>query len=119
MLLLMRLVAIWLVLLVGLAQSSLAQSANFSPHEVMPKLLQQTRIDDIAEGPERIVVGASRLHPDGRIAAGLLIICDRSSPERSYLAVQDDTLLTDDRHVVEPGFCDVMLAPARQHQDAQ
>lgn len=119
MFLLMRLIAICLLALIGPAQSSLAQSSNLSPHEVVPKLLLQTRIDDIAEGPERIVVGASRLDPDGRIAARLLIICDRSSPERAYLAVQDDTLKTDDRHVVAPGFCDVMLALVRHHQDAQ
>lgn len=119
MFLLMRVIAIWFLALIGLAQSSLAQSSNLSPHEVVPKLLLQTRIDDIAEGPERIVVGASRLDPDGRIAARLLIICDRSSPERSYLAVQDYMLKNDDRHVVEPGFCDAILALARQHQAAQ
>lgn len=119
MLLLMRLVLIWLVALIGLVQSSLAQSSNLSPHEVVPKLLQQTRIDDIAADLARIVVRASRLRPDGRIAPGLLIVCDRSRPEQAYLAVQDYTLKTDDRHGVEPGFCDGVLALARQHQDAQ
>lgn len=118
-LLLVRFVCIWLLALVGLAQSSLAQGSNLSPHEVVPNLLQQTRIDDIAEDQARVIVRASRLRPDGRIVPGLLIICDRSSPERAYLAVQDDTLKTDDRHGVGPGFCDAMLALVRQHQDAQ
>lgn len=115
----MRLVLIWLVAFIGLAQSSLAQSSNLSPHEVVPRLLQQTRVDNIAAGPERIVVRVSRLHSDGRIAPGVLIICDRSRPEHAYVAVQDDALKTDDRHDVEPGFCDAVLALARQHQAAQ
>jgi hypothetical protein len=116
---LMRLVPIWLAAFIGLAQSSLAQSSNLSPHEVVPRLLQQTRVDDIAADPARIVVRASRLHSDGRIAPGLLIICDRSRPEHAYVAVQDYTLKTDDQHGIEPGFCDGLLALARQHQDAQ
>lgn len=77
MFLLMRLIAICLLALIGPAQSSLAQSSNLSPHEVVPKLLLQTRIDDIAEGPERIVVGASRLDPDGRMLRG----CSSSATE--------------------------------------
>jgi hypothetical protein len=110
-----------LIRFVCVAQSSLAQSNSLSPHEFVPNLFQQTRIDDITEDPARVIVRASRLHPDGRIAAGLLITCHRSSPERTYLAVQDYTLKTDDRLVVdvEPGFCDAMLALARQHQAAQ
>ena len=119
MLLLVRFLRIWFLALIGLPQSSLAQSSNLSPHEVIPKLLLQTRIDDIAEVPERIVVRASRLHTDGRIVPGLLVVCDRSRPGRAYLAVQDHTLKTDDRHIVEPGFCDAMLDLARQHQGAQ
>jgi hypothetical protein len=119
MLLLVRFVCIWFLALIGLAQSSLAQDSNLSPHEVVPKLLLQTRIDDIAERTERIVVRASRLHQDGRITADLLIVCDRSRPEHAFLAVQDDTLKTDDRLVVGPGFCDAMLALIRQHQAAQ
>ncbi len=118
MLLFIRLAAISLVPLVGMADSSLAES-SLSPHEVVPNLLQRTRIDDIAAGPTRIVVRASRVHPNGRIVPGLLIVCDRSRPEHAYLAVQDDALKTDDRHSVEPGFCDAVLALARQHQDAQ
>lgn len=51
------------------------------------------------------------LHPDGRIAAGLLIICDRSSPERAYLAVQDYALKTDDRDVVELLRCHARAGP--------
>ena len=37
--LLMRFVCIWFLALIGLAQSSLAQSSALSPHEVVPKLL--------------------------------------------------------------------------------
>jgi hypothetical protein len=77
--------------LIGLAQPSLAQSSNLSPHEFVPNLLQKTHVDDIAEGPERVVVRASRLHPDGRIAASLLIICDRSSPERAPILLYRTT----------------------------
>lgn len=119
MLPLMRLVPIGLLALISLAQSSLAQSSNLSAYEVVPRLLQQTRIDAIAADPARIVVHLSRAHSDGPIAPGLLVICDRSRPEHAYLAVQDHTLKTDDRHGVEAGFCDAVLALARQHQDAQ
>lgn len=114
----MRLVAIWLVLLVGLAQSSLAQSTSLFPHEVVPNLFQQMRIDDIAEDPEKVIVRVSRLLPDGQIAPGLLVTCYRS-PGHELLAIQDHTPLTDDRLVVGSGFCDAMLALARQRQDAQ
>jgi hypothetical protein len=119
MLILMRVIAIWLVVLISLAQSSLAQSSNLSPHEFVPNLLQQTRIDDITEDPARVIVRASRLHPDRQSAPGVLIICDRTRPGHEFLAVQDHTLLTDDRLVVGSGFCDAMLALTRQHQAAQ
>ncbi len=115
----LRLVPVWLVALVGLTQASLAQSSTLSAHEVVPRLLQQMRINDIAAEPVRIVVRASRLHSDGRIAPVLLIVCDRSRPEQAYVAVRDHALKTDDRQGVEPGFCDVLLALVRQHRDAQ
>jgi hypothetical protein len=108
------------VLLAGMTQSSLAQSNSLSPHEVVPNLFQQTRVDDIAEDPARVIVRASRLHPDGQIASGLLITCYRSRSGHETLAIQDHTLpLTDDRLAVGSGFCDAMLAVARQHQAIQ
>lgn len=85
----------------------------------MPNLLQQMRIEDISEEPARVIVRNKRLHPDGQSAPGLLIICDRTRPGHEFLAVQDHTLLTDDRLVVGSGFCDAMLALIRQHQAAQ
>lgn len=118
MLLLMRLIAIWLVLLAGMAKSSLAES-SLSPHEVVPNLLQQARIDDITGDPAWVVVRASRVHPNGQSVPSLLIICDRSRPDHELLAVQDHTLKTDDRHRVEPGFCSALLALAHQYKSAQ
>ena len=116
---LMRVVAIGLVFLGGAMKSSLAQGNSPSPQEFVPNLLQQTHIDDITEDPARVIVRTKRLHPDGQSAPGLLIICDRTRPGHEFLVVQDHTLLTDDRSVVMSGFCDAMLALARQHQAAQ
>jgi hypothetical protein len=70
-----------------------------------------------AEGREMVVVRAQSSAP-GRPNC-------RKSPHhlrpklaraRAYLAVQDDTLKTDDRLVVERGFCDAMITLVRQHQ---
>ncbi len=119
MLILMRVIAIWLVVLISLVQPSLAQSNSLSPHEFVPNLLQQTHIDDITEDPARVIVRASRLHPDRQSTPGVLIICDRTRPGHEFLVVQDHTLLTDDRSVVMSGFCDAMLTLVRQHQATQ
>jgi hypothetical protein len=118
-LILVRFVCIWFLALIGMAQSSLAQSSNLSPREFVSNLLQQMRIDDISEDPARVIVRTKRLHRDGQSAPGLLIICDRTRPGHEFLVVQDHTLLTDDRLVVGSGFCDAMLALTRQHQTAQ
>jgi hypothetical protein len=118
MVILLHRIVIWLACIGGIAQSSLAQSSP-APHEFVPNLLQQTHIDDITEDPARVVVRASRPHQDKQSAPGVLIICDRTRFGHEFLAVQDHTLLTDDRLVVGSGFCDAMLALIRQHQAAQ
>jgi hypothetical protein len=117
MLILLRRILIWLACIGSMTQSSLAQSSP-SPHEFVPNLLQQARIDDITEDPARVIVRASRLYLDRQSAPGVLIICDRTRPGHEFLVVQDHALLTDDRSVVASGFCDSMLALVRQHQSA-
>jgi hypothetical protein len=118
---LLRLVAISLLALVGPAQSSAAQSGDFVRPEQLPKFIEETRIDEIREEPSQIVVSLGHMPTDGRIVPGLLIVCERTRPDRTYeiLIVKDRRLETQDLYPAQPGSCDALLANARQHKDAQ
>jgi hypothetical protein len=107
-----------LLAFLGMAQSSLAQGSDPSPQAAATKFLEQLRIDEITGDQGGVRVRASRIEPNERNVAGVLISCGQGR-DRWYMAVQDHMLQTDDRWGVEPGFCDTLLAAARQRKDAQ
>jgi hypothetical protein len=104
---LLRLVAISLLALVGLAQSSAAQSGDSVRPEQLPKFIEETRIDEIREEPSQIVVGLSRMPTHGRIAPDLLIVCERTKPNNKY-----EILIVKDRMLETRIFTPRSLAPA-------
>ena len=118
---LLRLVAISLLALVGLAQSSAAQSGDSVRPEQLSKFFEETRINEIRDEPSQIVVGLSRTPTDGRIAPDLLIVCKRTRPDGKYerLIISDRMLETQDHYPAQRGYCDALLTAARQRKEAQ
>jgi hypothetical protein len=100
----------------GLARSSTAQSID--PWAIS-MLMKGLRIEEITDGPSRVVIRGSRIESDGRIAPDQVIICSQGQFDRWYLAVEDSVLRTDNRIPVGSGFCVALVAAARQHKRSQ
>jgi hypothetical protein len=117
--LLVHIATVLLVTLLGLARTVVAQGSDIPYLEMA---LEQLRIHDITKEESKVTVRGSRVEADR--STDRLIICapyppERYRPELWYLAIQDLTLRTDDRIVVEPAFCDALLAAAQRRKDAQ
>lgn len=111
-----------MALLVGLVQSSTAQAPYMHPMDenTFDKLLADVHIHEITvNAPYSVTVLASRAKAEGRKRPQQLILCDRSSSDVEYIAVQDPVLKTDERWAAKPGACDALLAAARRRKDAQ
>jgi hypothetical protein len=109
-----------IALLVGMAQSSAAQTPYLEEMNEgwFDKLLSQLHVHEMIEDTDIVVVHASRTKADGR-QPGMVIACERSGSDREWFAFRDLLVKTDDRWTVKPGTCVALLAAARRRKDAQ
>jgi hypothetical protein len=108
--------AIACIPLIVLALPSLAQVLL---QEHLFKYLAESRIDEIREGPDQVMVRGGRVEAKGRTPTGFLIGCVRASAGREYMIYTDFELKTDDRWGAEPGTCDALLVAASKRKDVQ
>jgi hypothetical protein len=116
----LRLIGFIAVLLTAIAGMARSASAQDLPPWALVILMERLRVDEVArDSTGVVVVRGSRVESDGRIIPAQVIICGLYAPDRWYLAIQDHTLMTDDRTPVGQGVCDTVFAIARHSKDAQ
>jgi hypothetical protein len=79
------------------------------------------RIEEIRETPDAFAVHFRSNHaqPDGITATGVILFSCYRSGDNAYFAIQDQTLKTDDRFMVEASVCNSFRMAIRQRLDVQ
>jgi hypothetical protein len=108
---------------VALLRCASAQGSEPSPLDrlLTREFLSRLHIDSITEDATGLALRYRPIETDGSVGSGTAVIgCLRgSSGKNDMLVIHDFVLRTDDRWGVKTGFCDALLAAARERKDTQ
>jgi hypothetical protein len=114
-----RLIAISLLLLVGFAEPTAAQSsaAQKMMSSFLEELLRELQIDEIIDdaGEDRVVARGNMIQPDGLVQTGIVVDCDGKT---GSMIIRNAALATQDLYPADRTFCDALLRGLRERNQS-